>query len=143
MFLGEYITVPDDKERLSIPANFACSERDLVITRGLDGCLFAFTHEGWLAFTIALGEKLSLGQKSARDLLRFFFSGATHTLVDRQGRIAIPKFLRDYAGLESKVVIVGMNTRFELWNPERWRETLQEAESKAEVMAEQFGNIAL
>ena len=142
MFLGEYINTPDEKKRLTIPDKFrACLERGLVITRGLDGCLFAFTHDDWLEFSTALGEKLSLAQKSGRDLARFFFSGATDTTIDRQGRILIPTFLREYAGLESDVVIVGVDKRFELWNPERWRKSLQEIESGAETIAEKSAEI--
>ncbi|MBN1581341.1 MAG: division/cell wall cluster transcriptional repressor MraZ [Anaerolineae bacterium] len=142
MFLGEYVHTLDEKGRLTIPSKFrAYLERGLVITRGLDGCLFAFTHEDWLEFTTTLKEKMSFTQKSARDLVRFFFSGATDTTADRQGRILIPTFLREYANLESEVVIIGSNTRFELWNPERWREALKEVESNVEMIAEQFGNI--
>jgi MraZ protein len=142
MFLGEFVHALDEKGRLTIPAKFRLHlERGLVITRGLDGCLFAFTHDDWLEFTATLKEKLSFNQKSARDLNRFFFSGATDTNADRQGRILIPTFLREYAELESEVVIIGSNTRLELWNPERWRKSLQEVESNVEMIAEQFGNI--
>jgi MraZ protein len=142
MFLGEFTHTLDDKGRLTIPAKFRSQlEHGLVITRGLDGCLFAFTREDWLEFTTTLREKLSFTQKSARDLARFFFSGATDTTSDRQGRILIPVFLREYANLESEVVIIGSNTRLELWNPEQWQESLQEVESNVEVIAEQFGNI--
>ena len=142
MFLGEYVHTLDEKGRITVPAKFrAYLERGLVITRGLDGCLFVFTHDDWLEFTAILKEKLSFTQKSARDLGRFFFSGATDTSADRQGRILIPTFLREYADLKSDVVIIGSNTRFELWNPERWNKSLQQVESNVEMIAEQFNNI--
>ena len=74
MFLGEYVHALDEKGRLTIPAKFRVHlERGLVITRGLDGCLFAFTHVVWPEFTAPLQEKLSFTQKSARHLARFFF----------------------------------------------------------------------
>lgn len=142
MFLGEYVHALDEKGRLTVPAKFrAYLERGLVITRGLDGCLFVFTQDDWLELTNKLKEKLPFTQKSARDLSRFFYSGATDTMADRQGRILIPPFLRTYADLTSDVVIIGSNTRFELWNPERWKKSLQEVESNVEMIAEQFNNI--
>ncbi len=142
MFLGEYTHTLDDKGRLIIPAKFREQlEHGLVITRGLDGCLFVFTHKDWQKLTVTLNEKLPFTQKSARDLARFFFSGATDAASDRQGRILIPAFLREYASLESEVIIIGSNTRVELWNPERWRESLTEVEANVEKIAEQFGNI--
>ena len=142
MFLGEYIYTLDDKGRLTIPSRFRDQfEHGVVITRGLDGCLFVFTHEDWQKLTEILGEKLSFTQEKARHLVRFLCSGATDAVADRQGRILIPAFLREYAKLEADVVIAGANTRLELWNPEKWREMMREVESNVEMIAEQFGNI--
>jgi MraZ protein len=142
MFLGEYIHSLDEKGRLTLPAKFRDQlAQGIVVTRGLDGCLFVFTYEDWKKFTALLGERLSFTQKSARDLTRFFFAGATDIIPDRQGRILVPPFLRTYANLDSEVVIIGANTRLELWDIERWQQTLLDVESNAEEVAEQFGNI--
>jgi MraZ protein len=142
MFLGEYIHSLDDKGRLTLPAKFRDQlAQGIVVTRGLDGCLFVFTYEDWKRFTALLSERLSFTQKSARDLTRFFFAGAADIIPDRQGRILVPPFLRTYANLDSEVVIIGANTRLELWDTERWQQTLVDVESNAEEVAEQFSNI--
>jgi MraZ protein len=142
MFLGEFNHSLDDKGRLTLPAKFREQlAPGIVITRGLDGCLFVFTYEDWSKFTSQLSEKLPFTQKSARDLTRFFFAGASHIIPDRQGRILIPPFLREYARLETAAVITGANTRLEVWDPARWQEMMQEVELNAEQVAEQFSNI--
>lgn len=142
MFLSEFTHTLDDKGRLTIPSKYREElEHGLVITRGLDGCLFVFTHQDWAKLTEKLGEQLPFTQKSARELSRFLFAGATDTTVDRQGRVLIPAYLREYANLETEVVIIGANTRLELWDPNRWRESIQEVESNAEMIAEQFSHI--
>ena len=142
MFLGQYNHTLDTKGRLTLPARFR--ERlaqGIVVTRGLDGCLFVFTNDIWEQFTAILGKELPFTQKSARAFSRFFFSGASDVVPDRQGRILIPSFLRRYADLHEEVMIVGANTRIELWDAKRWQDTLLDVESNAEQIAEQFGNI--
>jgi MraZ protein len=142
MFLGEYTHTLDSKGRLTLPAKFRETlAQGVVVTRGLDKCLFVFTYDDWKVFTEILSEKLPFTQKSARDFSRFFFSGAVDIIPDRQGRVLIPPFLREYAGLDSDVVIIGANSRLELWDPSRWRDALLDVESNAEMIAEQFGNI--
>jgi MraZ protein len=142
MFLGEYRHSLDEKGRLTLPSKFRDKlASGIVVTRGLDGCLFVFSAETWQAFTKILNEQLPFTQKSARDFSRFFFSGASDMIPDRQGRILLPSFLREYADLQSDVVVIGANTRIELWNPEKWAPTLLEVEANAEQIAEQFGNI--
>jgi MraZ protein len=142
MFLGEYEHTLDTKGRLTLPARFRDQlAQGLVVTRGLDGCLFVFTFEDWKRFTAILSEKLSFTQKSAREFSRFFFSGAVDALPDRQGRILVPPFLREWAGLDTDVLIVGVNNRIELWSPERWHKSLSDVQSNAEMIAEQFSNI--
>ena len=142
MFLGEYTHTLDSKGRVTLPAKFRETlAQGVVVTRGLDKCLFVFTYDDWKVFTEILSEKLPFTQKSARDFSRFFFSGAVDIIPDRQGRVLIPPFLREYAGLDSDVVIIGANSRLELWDPSRWRDALLDVESNAEMIAEKFGNI--
>lgn len=142
MFLGEYSYTLDDKGRLTLPARFRDDlAQGVAITRGLDGCLFVFTYEDWKQFTATLGERLPFTQKSARDFSRFFFSGAVDAIPDKQGRVLIPPYLREYAALDAEVTIIGANSRLELWNPERWQKMRLDVESNAEMIAEQFGNI--
>jgi MraZ protein len=142
MFLGEFTHSIDDKGRLTLPAKFRDQlAQGVVLTRGLDGCLFVFTYENWKRLTTSLSERLSFAQKSARDLTRFFFSGATDIIPDKQGRVLVPPFLREYADLDSDAVIIGANSRLELWNKDRWQQTMLDVESNAEEIAEQFGDI--
>lgn len=146
MFLGECTHTLDDKGRLTLPAKYRDHlAQGIVVTRGLDGCLFVFTYEDWKKFAAVLGERLSFTQKSARDFFRYFFSGAVDIVPDRQGRILIPAYLRKHASLDSEVVIIGTNSRLELWNPERWNQALLHVESNAEGIAEQFtvSNVAV
>lgn len=142
MFLGEYSYSLDDKGRLTLPAKFREDlANGVVVTRGLDGCLFVFTYEDWKRFTVILGEQLPFTQKSAREFSRFFFSGAVDAVPDKQGRVLIPPYLREYGALEAEVIIIGANNRLELWAPERWQQVRLDAEENAEMVAEQFGNI--
>jgi MraZ protein len=141
MFLGEYSYTLDDKGRLTLPARFRDQlAQGVVVTRGLDGCLFIFTYEDWKQFTTILGERLPFTQRSAREFSRFLFSGAVDAIPDKQGRVLIPPYLREYAGLDSEVTIIGANNRLELWSPERWQQMRFDVESNAEMIAEQFGN---
>jgi MraZ protein len=142
MFLGEYSYTLDDKGRLTLPAKFRDElSNGVVVTRGLDGCLFVFTYEDWKRFTTILGEQLPFTQKSAREFSRFFFSGAVDAVPDRQGRVLIPPFLREYGSLENEVIVIGANSRLELWSPERWQQVRLGVEENAEAIAEQFGHI--
>ena len=142
MFLGEYTHTLDDKGRLTLPAKFRADlEHGVVVTRGLDGCLFVFTYEDWKKFTTILGQELPFTQQKARAFSRFLFSGATDIVPDRQGRVLIPTYLREYARLDSEVKIIGANNRVELWSPERWQEELIDVETNAEMIAEQFDHI--
>jgi MraZ protein len=142
MFYGEYAHTLDDKGRLTLPAKLRGElEEGVVITRGLDGCLFIFTQVDFEKFRASLGERLSFTQKPARQFSRFLFSGAMPTSLDRQGRILISPFLREYAQLNSEAVVIGANNRLEVWSPQRWAQTLAEVEANAEMIAEQFSAI--
>ena len=138
MFLGEFSHALDEKGRLTIPAKF----RDelaggLVITRGIDPCLSVYPRQEWdsLAERIA---KLPVTQRSARDFGRLMFSGAADFIPDRQGRVLIPQGLRDYAGLDSEAIIIGLYNRLEIWNPESWTDVREKVEENPESIAEKL-----
>ena len=120
MLLGEYNNKLDDKGRVSIPAKF---REDLghsfVVTKGLDNCLFAYSKEEWATFESKL-KSLPLTNPNARNFIRFFFARATECETDKQGRINIPQNLREYAGLKKEVYVVGVSTRVEIWDKEKW-----------------------
>ena len=121
MFIGEYEHSVDAKGRLIMPAKLRDEIGEaFIITKGLDGCLFAYSKKEWTAFEEKLGS-LPLSSKNARDFTRFFLSGAIECEIDKQGRFLISSNLREFASLEKDVVIIGVNTRIEIWNKEKWR----------------------
>ena len=138
MFMGEYNHTIDAKGRLIIPSKFRETLGDeFVVTKGLDGCLFVYDNKEWSAFEEKL-KSLPLTNKDARQFVRFFLAGATLAEVDKQGRILVPANLRDFAGLEKEVVLVGVASRVEIWSKSRWEDTASydDVEEIAEHMAE-------
>lgn len=90
-----------------------------VVTKGLDGCLFAFSITEWQKFEEKL-KSLPLSNRNSREFTRFFLSGATECEIDKQGRFLIPNNLRESANLQKEVVIIGVGTRIEIWDKGKW-----------------------
>lgn len=123
MLIGEYEHSLDAKGRLIMPAKFRDDIGDkFIITKGLDGCLFAFSKDEWKKFEEKLAT-LPISNKDARLFSRFFFAGAIDCELDKQGRFLISSNLREFAGFIKDVVIVGMNSRIEIWSKEKWQDT--------------------
>ena len=138
MFMGEYNHTIDAKGRLIIPSKFREALGDeFVVTKGLDGCLFVYDNSEWSAFEEKL-KSLPLTNKDARQFVRFFLAGATLAEVDKQGRILVPANLREFAGLEKEVVLVGVASRVEIWSKAKWEDaaSYDDVEEIAEHMAE-------
>ena len=106
-----------------------------IITKGLDGCLFGFSQNEWENFETKL-KSLPLTNKNARDFVRFFLSGAMECEIDKQGRFLISSNLRNVATLEKEVVIIGVGTRIEIWNKDKWEEYNSEENISADDIAE-------
>ncbi len=120
MFMGEYNHTIDTKGRLIIPSKFREQLGDeFVVTKGLDGCLFAYDNEEWKTFEQTL-KSLPLTSKDARKFVRFFLAGADNAEIDKQGRILLPANLREFAGLEKDIVLAGVGNRIEVWSKERY-----------------------
>lgn len=120
MFMSEYNHTVDTKGRLIVPSKFREQLGDeFVVTKGMDGCLFVYANEDWTAFEQKL-TSLPLINKEARKFARFFLAGAAQVEVDKQGRILLPANLREFAGLEKDVVLVGVGSRIEIWSRENW-----------------------
>lgn len=142
MFLGEYQHNIDIKGRIIIPAKFrdALGE-NFIVTKGLDGCLFVYPFDEWQKLQQEL-EKLPLTQKDARAFVRFFFASASKGELDKQGRLMIPSKLRDYAGLNKEVMVIGVSKRLEIWDVERWQ-NYNDDEASFEQLAELMGQSGL
>lgn len=120
MFLGEYIHTIDDKGRLTIPAKHrALLAAGLVVTRGFDRNLILFPMDGWQELAQRIAER-PLADADVRMFRRRVFSGAVDLVPDRQGRILIPPYLREFAGINGETVIAGMFNYIELWRSESW-----------------------
>ncbi|AEB12175.1 division/cell wall cluster transcriptional repressor MraZ [Marinithermus hydrothermalis] len=125
MPFGEYQYSLDDKGRVVIPAPFReFIEDGLVLTRGMEGCLYVFPLANWRKIEEQL-VGLSLTDAESRAFVRFFYSGAYKTRLDNQGRVLIPPTLRQFAGLENDVIIAGAPNRLEIWSEARWWEAIQ------------------
>ena len=138
MFMGEYNHSVDAKGRLIVPAKFREQlGEEFVVTNGLDGCLFVYPQEEWKHIEDKFRE-VPLTTKDARKFSRFFFAGAASCEIDKQGRILIPGVLREYAGLEKDVVLVGVLSRIEIWDKHKWEEsnTYDDMDEIAEHMAD-------
>ena len=139
MLLGEHEHTLDDKNRLTLPAKFREAFADgLVVTRGMDGCLYVFTRDGWQRFVAERLEGLDPFSREARQMSRFLFSGASETELDRQGRVILPTALIDHADLGREVVVAGVRDHVEIWGRAAWREQLKEVEGNAELVAERL-----
>jgi protein mraZ len=143
MLLGEYSHNLDAKGRVSVPAKF---REDLghtfIVTKGLDNCLFAYSKEEWKTFEEKL-KNLPLTNMNARNFIRFFFSGATECEIDKQGRINIPQNLREYASLSKDVYIIGVSTRVEIWDKEKWDNYTSPENMDLDEIANQMSNLGI
>jgi len=141
MFIGEYSHSIDEKGRLSVPVKFRADlATGAILTRGLDGCLWLYTVEEWQKIADEISA-LPITQKKARSFSRFVLSGAMDLNLDNAGRINCPKYLSDYAGIKSKVVITGMHSRLEIWAEEKWSKFRDEMEKNSDEVAEELENI--
>ncbi len=143
MLIGEYIHTIDQKNRVSLPAKFRKEMgKSLVVTPGLDNCLFIFTKKEWVKISEKLSE-FSMLQADNRSFNRFMFGGATEVDVDTIGRFLLPDFLKTRAGLSEKVALVGVQNRVEIWNETAWSEYKNTVEKQADALAEKLGGIGM
>jgi len=143
MLLGEYKHNLDTKGRLAVPAKF---RNDLaggaIITRGLDRSLFIFTMTEWDVLVRKL-TSLPLAQANSRAFVRLMLSGASDVRLDVQGRILIPDYLREYAGLKTQAVVAGLYSRIEVWDAETWKQYKSKTEAASDEIAEKLGELGI
>ncbi|BDP41869.1 transcriptional regulator MraZ [Deinococcus aetherius] len=126
---GEYPYTIDDKGRVVMPPPFRDFVEDgMILTRGMEGCLYVFPLASWRRVEEQL-ENLPLTDAASRAFVRFFYSGANKARLDNQSRVSVPQTLRAFAALESDVIVAGAPGRLELWNPARWEAAIQAVQS--------------
>ncbi|MBL7158258.1 MAG: division/cell wall cluster transcriptional repressor MraZ [Candidatus Omnitrophica bacterium] len=145
MFYGEYEHKLDKKGRIIIPSRFREISKDnyiekFFITRGLDTCLFMFTEEEWKNQELKF-KNLSFTKKETRRFNRLFFAGASELILDKQGRILVPAYLKSYAEIKKDIMIVGVSNRIEIWSRERWDEFYATSKESFEDIAEKLMDI--
>jgi MraZ protein len=139
MLLGAYDHTLDDKNRLTLPARFREAFQDgVVVTRGLDGCLYAYRRPDWDRLVESRRAAMDPLSPEGRRIQRFFFSGAAEADLDKQGRVMIPVQLLEHAKLGREVVVAGVHDRLEIWDRAAWRKELAEVEGSAEDVAERL-----
>lgn len=143
MFIGEYKHTVDTKGRLSIPSKFRRKLKEgLVITRGLDSCLFLYPKKEWEKLATKLSQ-LPISQSNNRAFTRLMLAGAWDVKLDKQGRVVVPDYLRKYAGFTKKTVIAGLFNRLEIWDEQKWDKYKEGTEKSSNEIAEALGEIGV
>lgn len=139
MFIGEYTANIDDKARVAIPAKFRSSLKSkVVVTRGLDNSLVLYTLDEWKK----LAEKwasLPISTANNRAFSRLMLAGAMDCDIDKQGRVVLPGYLKEYAKIQKKMVFAGLYSRIELWSEELWNKYKTQTEKDSNKIAEALG----
>lgn len=145
MLIGEYIHTIDEKSRISLPSKFRKEMgKKIIITPGLDQCLFIFTTKEWskVAKRLSDAEKdLSFLKSDQRSFNRYMFGRAAEVEVDSIGRILIPTFLKERIKVKDSAVFVGVEDRVEIWNEKAWSAYKEKVETEADQLAEKLGNV--
>jgi MraZ protein len=141
MFTGTYEHTIDEKGRLTLPARFRDVLGDgVVLAKGLDANVDVFPREGWDSLVESRIAPLDPLSPETRKLRRFFFAGAAHETMDKQGRVLVPQPLRDAGGLARDVVIAGVFDHLEVWSREAWAEQLKGVDGSASDVAERLSH---
>lgn len=143
MLIGEYQHIIDQKRRLAIPSKLREDlGQKMVLTRGLDNCLFLFPMNEWSKVVEKLNQ-LPLGQEKTRSFVRLMLSGAVDIELDALGRILVPEYLKIYAGLGKQAVIAGLYNRLEIWDKVRWDGYKGKIEKNTDELAEKLGELGV
>ncbi len=142
MFYGEYEHALDRKGRLIIPSKFRDAMKEhyvekLFITRGLDKCLFMFAEEEWRVQEQRF-KSMTFTKSEYRRFNRLFFSGASVLVPDKQARILMPSYLKDYAEIKRDVYIIGVSNRIEVWSRKNWQDYYSLSKESFEEVAEKL-----
>lgn len=138
MFIGEYSAKLDEKARVSVPAKFRTQlKKKIVVTRGLDQSLVVYTLEEWKTIAAKLAS-LPITASNSRAFSRLMLSGAMDVDIDSQGRVSLPQYLLEYAGIDKKLIFAGLYNRIEIWAEDAWTSYKKDMEKNATEIAEQM-----
>lgn len=141
MLIGEFIHSLDNKGRTALPVKFKTDfGKKVFLTRGLDNCLSVYTASSWKKMNEKLSN-LSLSKSSERGFSRFMLAGAVEVSPDKQGRVLIPEYLREFAGLSKKIIWTGNGDNAEIWDEKKWQKYLEKNTQNPEAMAESLEGI--
>jgi MraZ protein len=143
MFIGEYQHNMDDKGRVAVPAKFRALLKDgVVVTKGLDDCLFVYPTKQWASIAEKLA-KLPFAKSDSRAIGRMMLAGAMEVEFDNQGRITLPDYLRKFAVLNKNVIIAGLYDRLEIWDEVKWNKYKSGTEKNSSKIAEALGELGV
>lgn len=143
MFIGEYQHNIDEKGRLAMPKKFRADlSKGAVVTRGLDRCLFVYPMEQWEELAKKLAS-MPISQSKSRAFARLMLAGAMDVQLDKQGRIVLPEYLREYASMSKKTVVAGLYDRLEIWDEEAWSAYKAATEEDSNEIAEALGELGV
>lgn len=138
MYIGQYIHSVDTKGRVIMPQKFRDTlSKTFYITKGIDGCLFVYDQAEWDNMYSKM-KNLKLTSKKAREFSRFIYAPARELEVDKQGRIIIPQNLRDYAAIEKEVAIIGVSSRIEIWDKEKYDNYMNSEDMNFDQLMDEF-----
>ena len=145
MFYGEFSHTLDKKDRLILPARFReiskeSSIEKFFVTRGLDKCIFMFADDEWRTPEQKF-KNMSFTRQETRTFNRIFFSGAVEVIPDKQGRFVIPQYLKDFAGINREMTIIGVSNRIEIWDTRLWQNFYSTSKNSFEQIAERILNV--
>lgn len=143
MFIGEYQASLDDKGRISIPVKFRAQLKSkIVVTRGLDSSLFLYPMDEWKKLAEKLAS-LPISAANSRAFARLMLAGAMDCDIDKQGRIILPAYLKEFAKIQKRAIIAGLYNRIEIWSEQLWQTYKQQTEAASNSIAEQLGSLGV
>jgi len=143
MLIGQYKHTIDAKKRLALPAKFRGElGTKVIVTKGVENCLVVYTEKEWQMMSQKLGN-LPISQTEARSFTRHLLASATEIMLDKLGRILVPDYLKEYAGLKKNVVVCGLSNRLEIWDETKWEANRKKAEKGVEEIVSKLGPLGI
>jgi MraZ protein len=143
MFIGEYQATIDNKARIAIPAKFRSQlKAKVVVTRGLDNSLILYNQDEWKKLAEKLAS-LPISTANTRAFSRLMLAGAMDCDIDKQGRIVLPAYLKEFAKISKRLVFAGLYNRIEIWSEALWQKYKQQTEKESNAIAEQLGSLGV